>query len=314
MAQHNLKYKTFDQLLSEVKGDFESYNLEDLIKPHQLIKVAKRINYDLGLRIHQTKNRVLEIDHGRAQLPDDFLTLNYAYILGNFSVTTANVQGTHVEEVPLNAPTYFPGTDKVEICATTPACPTPEPDPCPDPCQSPEPCGCNTCGCDTWINCKGQEMKLIQKIGMTTRKWTEFYRILITGEDRFFDPLCPNRTNGASNRAFIKDGYVYTPFKDGELYINYQGMLEDDEGNLLVLEHPMINEYYEYAMKERILEILMGNNEVVNGNFVNRIDQKLRLSKNAAKSIVNTPDFAELKQVHDMNRKAMFNKYYKMFT
>jgi hypothetical protein len=312
MAQHNLKYKTFGQLLSEVKGDFESYNLEDLIKPHQLIKVAKRINYDLGLRIHQTKNRVLEIDHGRAQLPDDFLTLNYAYILGNFEVTSPMVQGTHVEEVPLDAPKYFPGTDKVEICAVPEPCPTP--DPCPDPCQAPEPCGCDTCGCDTWINCKGQEMKLIQKIGMTTRKWTEFYRIEITGEDRFFDPLCPNKSNGASSKAFIKDGYVYTPFKDGELYINYQGMMEDDDGNLLVLEHPMINEFYEYALKERILEILMGNNETVNGAFVQRIDQKLRLSKNAAKSIVNTPDFAELKQVWAMNRKAMFNKYYKMFT
>jgi len=312
MAQHNLKYKTFGQLLSEVKGDFESYNLEDLIKPHQLIKVAKRINYDLGLRIHQTKNRVLEIDHGRAQLPDDFLTLNYAYILGNFEVTSPMVQGTHVEEVPLDAPKYFPGTDKVEICAVPESCPTP--DPCPDPCQAPEPCGCDTCGCDTWINCKGQEMKLIQKIGMTTRKWTEFYRIELNGEDQFFDPLCPNKKNGASNKGFIKDGYVYTPFKDGELYINYQGMMEDDDGNLLVLEHPMINEFYEYALKERILEILMGNNETVNGAFVQRIDQKLRLSKNAAKSIVNTPDFAELKQVWAMNRKAMFNKYYKMFT
>ena len=312
MAQRNLKYKTFDQLLSEVKGDFEAYNLEDLIKPHQLIKVAKRVSYDLGLRIHQTKNEVLEIDHGRAKLPDDFLVLNYAYILGNFTVVEPMVQGTHVEEVPLNAPEYFPGTDKVEICAVPDPCPTP--DPCPDPCQAPDPCGCDTCGCDTWINCKGQEMKLIQKVGMTTRKWTQFYRIRIGGDDQFFDPLCPNKKYFASNNAFIRDGYVYTPFKTGELYINYQGMMEDKEGNLLVLEHPMINEYYEYAMKERILEILMGNNETVNGNFVQRIDQKLRLSKNAAKSIVNTPDYGEMKAVWSANRKAMFNKYYKMFT
>ena len=149
---------------------------------------------------------------------------------------------------------------------------------------------------------------------MTTRKWTQFYRIKITGDDQFFDALCPNKRYFASNTAFIRDGYIYTPFKTGELYINYEGMMEDKDGNLLVLEHPMINEYYEYAMKERILEILMGNLETVNGNFVQRIDQKLRLAKNAAKSIVNTPDFAELKQVWAMNRKAMFNKYYKMFT
>ena len=312
MGQYNIKYKTFNQLLAEVKSDFESYNLEDMIKPYQLIKVAKRVTYDLGLRIYKTKNAVLEVDHGKAKLPDDFNVMNYLYILGNYQVTTPVAQGTHVEQVPLNAPTYFPGVDKISICATPEPCPISEPV-CPDLCQSPEPCGCKTCGCNTWINCKGQEMELIQKIKMETRTWTEFYRIKLTGNDRFFDPMCPNNRWQASNTAFIEDGFIYTSFKTGTLYINYQGMMEDEDGNLLVLEHDMINEYYEYALKERILEILMGNNETVNGNFVQRIDQKLKLAKNAAKSIVNTPDFGEIKGVYDMNRKAMFNKYYKMF-
>lgn len=312
MAQYTLKYKTFDQLLSEVKGDFESYNLEDLIKPHQLIKVAKRINYDLGLRINQTKNEILEVENGNVKLPQDFLFLNYAYILGRYEMVTPVVQGTHVEEVPLDAPKYFPGTKTVDVCATPDPCPAP--DPCPDPCQAPEPCGCDKCGCQTWINCKGEEMQLIQKIKMQTRKWTEFYRIRITGDDQFFDSMCPNNRWQSSKTAFIKDGFIYTGFKKGTLYLNYQGMMENKDGELLVLEHPMINEFYEYAMKERILEILMGNNERVNGGFVNRIDQKLRMARNNAKSIVNTPDFSELRDVWLANRKAMFNKYYKMFT
>ena len=44
---YTLKYKTFDQLLEEVSVDFSNYNLMNMIEPHQLIKVAKRVNYDL---------------------------------------------------------------------------------------------------------------------------------------------------------------------------------------------------------------------------------------------------------------------------
>lgn len=317
MNRHNLKYKTFDELLAEVKSDFESYNLEDLIKPHHFIKVAKRINYELGLRINQTKNVVLEVENGKAKLPNDFLTVNYILGLGEYEIVVPVVQGTHVEEVPLNAPTYHPGSKTIDVCAVPPVCPTPEPncpDPC-DPCQAPDPCGCNKCNCSTWMNCKGEEMMLIQKIKFETRKWKEFYKIKLTGEPSDFDPMCPNLGwQSAGITGFIRNGFLYTSFRTGRVYLNYQGMLEDEHGCLLVLDHDYINEYYEYALKERLLENLMANQETVNPNLVARIDAKLRAARNNSLSIVNMPDFAELKQVWEMNRLAMFNKYYKMFT
>ena len=70
------KYRTFDQLLEDVMVDFQTYALEGMIEPAQLIKVATRVNYDLGLRIHRTKEIVLDIEHGKAKLPNDFAYLN----------------------------------------------------------------------------------------------------------------------------------------------------------------------------------------------------------------------------------------------
>ena len=61
------KYRTFDQLLEDVTVDFSSYALEGMIEPQQLIKVATRVNYDLGLRIHKTKETVLDIEHNKAK-------------------------------------------------------------------------------------------------------------------------------------------------------------------------------------------------------------------------------------------------------
>ena len=54
------KYRTFDELLNEVSTDFVMYNNEGLIEPAQLIKVAQRVSYDLGVRIHGTKEKVLD--------------------------------------------------------------------------------------------------------------------------------------------------------------------------------------------------------------------------------------------------------------
>lgn len=57
------KYRTFDQLLNDVSIDFSSQALEGMIEPQQLIKVATRVNYDLGLRINRTKDAVVDISH-----------------------------------------------------------------------------------------------------------------------------------------------------------------------------------------------------------------------------------------------------------
>lgn len=65
-----LKYKTFDELLGEVSIDFTMYNNEGLIEPSQLIKIAQKINYDLGLRIHGTKEKILDVEKRKVKLPD----------------------------------------------------------------------------------------------------------------------------------------------------------------------------------------------------------------------------------------------------
>ena len=62
---YTLKYRTFDQLLADAQSDFKKYHLESLIDPQDMIKVAKRVNYDLGLRINDTKEVILEVEKGR---------------------------------------------------------------------------------------------------------------------------------------------------------------------------------------------------------------------------------------------------------
>jgi hypothetical protein len=96
------------------------------------------------------------------------------------------------------------------------------------------------------------------------------------------------------------------------MYVNYQGTLEDENGDLMVPDHPMINEYYEYALKKRILENLIMDGANVSAQL-QLVMTEYRTARNYALSIVNTPNFSEMEKVWAMNRKAMYAKYYDMF-
>jgi hypothetical protein len=320
---YTLKYRTFDQLLEDVTVDFSSLALENMIEPQQLIKLAKKLNYDLGLRINQQKEIILDITHGKVKLPDDFYTFNFAYICGDFKTTVGYdgfAGGTNMQEVKITdsriPETYSDFPARV-----------------PDPCDTSKP----TCCCDNkgnvgtclvhnpqqpygdeltkprvFMNCKGEAYELIQVINASeTRVYTQLHPLKMKASQNI-ECDCPNLYYNTLNEGWIKYGFLYTNFQTGKVYLNYQGQMEDDEGNLLVPDHDLLNEYYEYALKSRILENLYLNGEDVSQRM-QLVEQRLRAARNNAKSLVNTPNFAELKQVWSANRKAMYHRYYDMF-
>lgn len=281
-----IKYRTFDQLLFEVGTDFVIYNNENLIEPAQLIKVAQRVNYDLGLRIHGTKEVLLDVENKKVKLPDDFYVLNYAYLTATYKVNYKSMAGRETENVIV-------GKGPTEKC---PKCYKPEDDCC--------------CEATYTVECQNGEsiyVQVVEKRKTETRIYETFDRIRIATDTGRRDAL-----NDSDNVGYIKNGFIYTNVPDGKLFISYQGALEDEEGNLLVMDHPVINEYYEYAIKQRLLENLYINGEDV-VQKLQLVEQRLRAARNNALSIVNTPDFAEMKKNWELNRKGMYHKYYNMF-
>ena len=282
-----IKYRTFDDLMTEVQTDFHVYSNEGMIEPGQLIKVAQKINYDLGLRIHKTKERVLDVENGKAKLPDDFYVMNYATLCGSLTVKTRVIQGRQTEEVIVDV-------NSTDTCTS---------------CHLPE----QSCTCEkTYLDTCGNTVKLVEKRKYDIREYSAFAPITFK-KSVHVSATCVRAGEKSIYHAEIRNGFVYTNLETGSLYINYEGSMEDDEGNLLVLDHPMINEYYEYAVKQRILENLYMNGEDVVQKMA-LVEQRLKQARNYALMIVNTPDYSELKEVWEMNRKAQYRKYYQMFT
>jgi len=318
---YTLKYRTFDSLLADVMNDFKKYQLQDLIEPQEIIKVAKRVTYDLGLRVNKTKEIVLEIEKGKVRMPNDFYTLNFALSVGDYKIKQYLPQGTHIEEkiIGTATPEYQAAPPEVIDVCTVPlveeSC-----DPC-DPCaQCGTPCPtcepCNTCCTNPdscTLNCDGELVQLVHVLKSETREYQRIQPIRIAQNTEDLNGNCPNLYWDSVLTAVLRDGWIYTSFQSGKIYLNYQGHLEDDEGNLLVVDHDMINDYYEYALKQRIVENLVMNDEEVNVNKIQLIEQRYRVARNAALSIVNTPNFGELKELFQANRNAMYGKYYDMF-
>jgi hypothetical protein len=161
---------------------------------------------------------------------------------------------------------------------------------------------------DACMNKCGDYYQLIQKTKYTTKTFTEFFKVRLK-PGRSISCDCPNTKIKDGPYAEIKDGFIHTGFETGTMYINYEAIMQDDDGNLIVLDRPLINEYYEYAIKERILENLLMNGEDV-VQKINYIAQKLRIARVNALSIVRTPNFADMKKVWVTNRKVMWYKYF----
>ena len=324
---YTLKYRTFDQLLEDVTIDLHTFALENMIEPQQLIKVVRKVNYQLGLRINQTREVILDVTHKKVKLPDDFYTFNYALICGDFKEVVGYdgiAGGTNIQEVPYRE---YPGPLNTCSCDTVNcrSCNS-------NPCKQTAACTCNiptTAVIPTeydpsnpygdkciaprvFMNCKGEQYELIQVVNPGVVRQYRYLKPLRMKASQNIDCECPNLYYDTPDQGWIKDGFLNTTFETGRVYLNYQGDMVDDNGNLMVPDHEILNEYYEYALKQRIFENLFINGEDV-AQRMQLVEVKLREARNNALSLVNTPNFKEMEKLWWTNRKAMYGKYYYMF-
>ena len=310
---YTLKYRTFDQLLEDVTIDLHTFALENMIEPQQLIKVVRKVNYQLGLRINQTKEVLLDVCHHKVKLPDDFYTFNFALICGDFKEVVGYdgmAGGTNIQELP-----YTDWPNNVTECGC------PQDNTC---CLNGKEGICithnpNAPYGDTniqprrvFLNCKNEAYELVQVINPSVTRVFRYLKPLRMKASQEIECDCPNLYYNTADQGWIKDGFLNTTFESGKVYLNYQGELTDDNGNLMVPDHELLNDYYEYALKQRIFENLFINGEDVSQRM-QIVEARLREARNNALSLVNTPNFREMEKIWWTNRKAMYGKYYYMF-
>jgi hypothetical protein len=271
-----LQYRTYNELLAAVLTDFKTFDQEGMIDPQDLIKVAQAINKELTVKIQQVKEVVLDINKCTVRLPNDFHLLNFALLCSRSDSIHQVIHGDQTEDLLLPAGAH-----------------------------------CNIPRAELHLSSCGKEYTVVQHFKYETRSYRHFLPIRIT-DASMVSSRCPNRFLHAERSAYIKGGWLYTSFDNGVLYINYMGNMEDADGNLLVLDHPIVNNYYEYGLKERILENMLVQGEQV-GELLRLMSARKRNARLEARNVVFTPDFNELKEAWESNRKRQYEKYYQLF-
>lgn len=108
-----MEYITFDQLLNEVKDEFEMYSKNSLIEASLLIPVVQSVSKLLGSRVQKRKQCLIDIDNYVAKIPLDCYKINSLWAIGKGEIVVGTPQGEHKDykEVdlltePLNSDVY----------------------------------------------------------------------------------------------------------------------------------------------------------------------------------------------------------------
>lgn len=283
--KYTVQYKSFESLMADIEDDLSSLSAEGYIHPDKYYKIIETCNSKLSIKINPIKEDVVTITNGKGKLPSDFKLLNSAFLCISYEEKVTNVENFNREYV--NMCSRHSLRDVQTSCSVL----------------------------STVEDSKG--MFSFVALKKSTSSWYSIRRVLplhIKNSTTFCSSTC-NLNTSSINEIKIKneDGDFYIESNvDGEVYISYISQMIDDEGRLIILDHPTVREYYEYAVKSKIYENLWLNGTEEYQNKMNSLKEDLRVAKIEAISFVRMFDFAELKQVYFDNRKIFKLKYDKI--
>lgn len=276
MSDYNLKYRTLDQLMASVETDLSTFADQGLINRGSVIKVVRRVNEDLGLKINRLAETVIHIKDHKSDLPIDFYKLDSAYICG--------------KPLYAHAPSEIFGTVTIEHEEVI-------------PCKSTVHNACiNSCGGQFWVTQLYKE-KIVRYGELAPVRVTQRSRKSCTDN-------CGNiNLDHCEYEIDLEEGQLVTGLREGNLYMCYMADMSDEAGNLTILDHPLVQDYYEYAVKKHLLETWMLNNDADVAQKLGYIKNELNEARRRALLFVNTVEYSQIQKVFEENRKRFYARY-----
>lgn len=284
MRSDRFKYIKFEDVLNSVKSDLHLFDNNALILEDRLLKVIYKCNEKLGLRLNKSKQILLEVKNGKADLPFDFYKIEMLF------ATAVTKVPNHLQLIPGNKAEY-----------TT----------CPPKDNSPlikiDKMGCKDICCN--------EMFIVRQPQI--QREIEIKTFIPLSMSKKCNDLCTNYSpQGHIKSEYsvdLEDNIIKTSFKEGQIFLCYIGILEDEEGLPIIPFHPLLNDYYEWSLKKKILEDVFMNSEA-------DVDKKLQYANQMQKDayleawqFTGYPEYRELETVQKKYESDFYNKWYKMF-
>jgi len=121
-------------------------------------------------------------------------------------------------------------------------------------------------------------------------------------------------TSSAKNEINIVGNVIQTNFKNGFIYLQYNGLPTDEDGDILIPEVRSLEEYLIYYAKRKILEALWINDDDV--NIVNKLQYIRQMERETFSLAMTQVKFENLKNWDKRLKMKMVqesNRFEKMF-
>ena len=283
-ASVEFKFNTLDNIFNAVKQDLDYFDDLGYIDETRLYRKIKSFLFKLGDGINIEKHAVIPVENYKSYLLKDFSLLFAAYRCSGSTESKTVVK--HFQNgwsfwLEDECQVYNDNKDCLEE------------------------------GC--WD--KKTNYRVRQYIGeqlLSKMRFTNL--VLLSVTNRVWD-LCDidclsmHAKNDDEISLDINSNTIISSFKDGYIYIQYWANLMDEDGYLLVLNVPIIEEAVEDFLKSKVLEYVYLN---TSGQDIERkyllLQEKSSISRKAAENYVALPSFQNMIQYAKRNRKK-FDKF-----
>lgn len=287
------EYKPISQLMDSVKSDLHVYDDSRLISDDRALKIIMKCNEKLGERIHQSRTCKLIVENYTAPIPEDLWKIENIYGIAVGAPTHDYLTGIWGARQLI-----FHGEDQTPVST------------------SPKERIIYLGSCTIDDECESQtthvseiDRDYIQRV----ENKVAFPLILSPSVEKECVKYSPCSNWNGQYQVDLTDGEFRFSFKEGEIILTYLGALLNKEGEILYPFHPLLNDYYEYSVKKKILEDLFLNSDADVINKLQYVELKLSESYYDAYSYIQS---AKVNQWSKMRRKyeqAFYKKWYASF-
>lgn len=276
-------YKPIEELLASVRSDLNIFDDAGLIDETRCYKIIAQCNEKLGEKLHKSKECLISIENYRAPIPNDLWKIE-------------NVIG--VKDVEHSAPPNLIPGRHLDFSNNTP---------------------------DKECNHRIQSACLKEDRECMYVTTTPSKEVIVHTQKLFplhlsdklinrCEPYCPstNWHNSLYEVDIEGEEFIFS-FKTGKVYICYLGDLQDEDGSLLYPFHPLLNSYYEYAIKEKILEDMFLNSDADVVEKLKYIKEERRKAYYDAYNYIQSSSVNDWSNVMKKRKMEFYKKYYKMF-
>ncbi len=273
-----LELRPMEELMAIVKNDFRKLDAEGLIDESTCIKTVMACNERLGIPIRDIKQLCIPVHEYKAKLPLNFEKLFFVTALSATNGITMSMRNPFSNNFDRDI-IYEANVDR-----------------------------------DSLGNAENYMVTIKRQENVTIHSSTSFIELGISPNSASYCHVsCPNTHKKGRYEVTIEDDHINTPFRSGEIYIMYLATMEDEDGHLLFPFHPLITPYYEWSVKEKVLQDTIFNSDGNYGDMYKLAQQERVKAWLDAYNVTSTKEYGEYLDMQRKKEMGWYNQYFRYF-